>query len=197
MKLLIENWQNFLLLENLNKVTKLCIFDFDETVAFSDTITNVTDKNTGKTFQITTQKQLDDLDSQKGRYEFDFSPLDIVTNAVENISVTKILRKRIAEPNTGVLILTARRKIVEDDIHRVLNSFDISTDELYIVGLDGKNKGEFVLEQIVQKYSNIKQIEFYDDSLNNITAMKLAKQLSDLKKFDIYHVEHGRPKLVN
>ena len=78
-----------------------------------------------------------------------------------------------------------------------MNSFDISTDELYIVGLDGKNKGEFVLEQIVQKYSNIKQIEFYDDSLNNITAMKLAKQLSDLKKFDIYHVEHGRPKLVN
>ena len=66
-----------------------------------------------------------------------------------------------------------------------------------LVGLDGKNKGEFVLEQIVQKYSNIKQIEFYDDSLNNITAMKLAKQLSDLKKFDIYHVEHGRPKLVN
>jgi|TARA_B100001564_G_C20472597_1_gene593317 hypothetical protein len=192
----MKNWHNFLLLENLNNFTKLSIFDFDETIAFSDTITNVIDKNTGESFQATTQEELDKLGLEPDKYEFDFSPLDVVTNAVENISVTKILRKRIANPNTSTLVLTARKKIAEDDIHRVLNSFNITTDDLYIVGLDGQNKGEYVLKQIIQKYPNIKEIEFYDDSLNNIIAMQMTKEIAELEKFHIYHVEHGKPKLI-
>mgnify|MGYP003126488159 CR=1 FL=1 len=139
----MKNWHNFLLLENLNNFTKLSIFDFDETIAFSDTITNVTDKNTGESFQATTQEELDKLGLEPDKYEFDFSPLD-----------------------------------------------------LYIVGLDGQNKGEFVLKQIIQKYPNIKEIEFYDDSLNNIIAMQMTKEIAELEKFHIYHVEHGKPKLI-
>jgi hypothetical protein len=196
MKLLMENWRKYLLLENLQNTTKLAIFDFDETIAFSDTITNVIDKVTGKTFQVTTQEELDKLRGDSDRYEFDFSPLDIVTNAVENPFVTNILREKIADPMTNVMVLTARRDAVEDDIHRVLDSFKINTKEVYIVGLEGANKGEFVLEQIIQKYPNIKEVEFYDDSLNNITAMKITKNIADLEKFDIYYVEHGKPKLV-
>ena len=195
-KLLMENWRKYLLLENLQNTTKLAIFDFDETIAFSDTITNVIDKVTGKTFQVTTQEELDKLRGDSDRYEFDFSPLDIVTNAVENPFVTNILREKIADPMTNVMVLTARRDAVEDDIHRVLDSFKINTKEVYIVGLEGANKGEFVLEQIIQKYPNIKEVEFYDDSLNNITAMKITKNIADLEKFDIYYVEHGKPKLV-
>ena len=196
MKLLFENWRKYLLLENLQNTTKLAIFDFDETIAFSDTITNVIDKVTGKIFQVTTQEELDKLRGDSDRYEFDFSPLDIVTNAVENPFVTNILREKIADPMTSVMVLTARRDAVEDDIHRVLDSFKINTKEVYIVGLEGANKGEFVLEQIIQKYPNIKEVEFYDDSLNNITAMKITKNIADLEKFDIYYVEHGKPKLV-
>ena len=192
----MENWRKYLLLENLQNTTKLAIFDFDETIAFSDTITNVIDKVTGKTFQVTTQEELDKLRGDSDRYEFDFSPLDIVTNAVENPFVTNILREKIADPMTNVMVLTARRDAVEDDIHRVLDSFKINTKEVYIVGLEGANKGEFVLEQIIQKYPNIKEVEFYDDSLNNITAMKITKNIADLEKFDIYYVEHGKPKLV-
>ena len=176
MKLLHENWRNYVLFENIEKSNTLSIFDFDETIAFSHTPTGVLDKVTGETFEITTQEELDDLMKDSDRYEFDFSTLDVVTNAVENVPITKILRNRVTDSNTAVLVLTARKSVAEDDIHRVLDSFGIDTNDLYIVGLEGAPKGDFVVQQIIQKYPNITKIEFYDDSLINISSMQSAKQ---------------------
>ena len=131
------------------------------------------------------------------QYFYDMNQFDrLPGNNMEYSDPLTILREKIADPMTSVMVLTARRDAVEDDIHRVLDSFKINTKEVYIVGLEGANKGEFVLEQIIQKYPNIKEVEFYDDSLNNITAMKITKNIADLEKFDIYYVEHGKPKLV-
>ena len=197
MKLLFDNWRNYVLLENIEKANALSIFDFDETIAFSHTPTGVFDKATGETFEITTQEELDDLMKDSDRYEFDFSTLDVVTNAVENVPITKILKKRVSNSDTAVLVLTARKSVAEDDIHRVLDSFGINTDDLYIVGLEGAPKGDFVLQQIIEKYPNITKIEFYDDSLINISSMQSAKQKSQLDNFQIYHVEDGSPKLVS
>ena len=85
MKLLFDNWRNYVLLENIEKANALSIFDFDETIAFSHTPTGVFDKTTGETFEITTQEELDDLMKDSDRYEFDFSTMDVVTNADENV----------------------------------------------------------------------------------------------------------------
>ena len=61
MKLLLENWRNFVIFENIETATRLSIFDFDETIAFTTGVINVTDKTTGETFQTRTQEEYDEI----------------------------------------------------------------------------------------------------------------------------------------
>ena len=201
MKLLLENWKNYILLENIETATRLSVFDFDETIAFSEGYINAIDKRTGQEFKIRTQKKYDQLKAD-GNYEFDFTPLDQVHNAVENPSITSILRDRLADPNTQVMVLTARAPIAIDDIHRVLQTFDnpIETRDIIMIGNEGGNKGEYIRDVILLKYDNIKEIEFYDDSENNIVDMKAVKnetsETGRIENFDIYKVVEGIPEKV-
>ena len=201
MKLLLENWRNYVILENIETATRLSVFDFDETIAFSEGHINAVDKRTGQEFKIRTQKKYDQLKAD-GNYEFDFSPLDQVHNAVENPSVTSILRDRLADPNTQVMVLTARAPVSIDDIHRVLQTFDepIETRDIIMIGNEGGNKGEYIRDVILSKYNNIREIEFYDDSENNIVDMKAVKnetsETGRIENFDIYKVVEGIPEKV-
>ena len=201
MKLLLENWRNYVILENIETATRLSVFDFDETIAFSEGHINAIDKRTGQEFKIRTQKKYDQLKAD-GNYEFDFSPLDQVHNAVENPSVTSILRDRLADPNTQVMVLTARAPVSIDDIHRVLQTFDepIETRDIIMIGNEGGNKGEYIRYVILSKYDNIREIEFYDDSENNIVDMKAVKnetsETGRIENFDIYKVVEGIPEKV-
>ena len=200
MKLLLENWRNYVILENIETAIRLSVFDFDETIAFSEGHINAIDKRTGQEFKIRTQKKYDQLKAD-GNYEFDFSPLDHVHNAVENPSVTSILRDRLADPNTQVMVLTARAPVSIDDIHRVLQTFDepIETRDIIMIGNEGGNKGEYIRDVILSKYDNIEEIEFYDDSENNIVDMKAVKnetsETGRIENFDIYKVVEGIPNL--
>ena len=201
MKLLLENWRNYVLLENIETATRLSIFDFDETIAFSEGYVIVINKQTGEEFQISSQEEYDKLKNDGG-YEFDFSPLDQVNNAVENPNITSIMRDRLKDPNTQVMVLTARAPISIDDIHMTLQTFDnpIETKNIIMIGNEGGNKGEYVRDVILSKYNNIKEIEFYDDSESNIRDMQaIKKETSDngrIEKFDIYNVTEGIPNLT-
>ena len=201
MKLLLENWRNFVIFENIETATRLSIFDFDETIAFSEGYIIVIDKQTGNQFNISSQEEYDKLKNDGG-YEFDFSPLDQVNNAVENPNITSIMRDRLGDPNTQVMVLTARAPISIDDIHRTLQTFDepIETKNIIMIGNEGGNKGEYIRDVILSKYNNIKEIEFYDDSESNIRDMQvIKKETSDngrIEKFDIYNVTEGIPKLT-
>ena len=190
-----------MLFENIGSAVRLSIFDFDETIAFSEGFINVINKKTGEKFKIASQEEYDKLKNDGG-YEFDFSPLDQVSNAVENPSVTSILRDRLADPSTQVMVLTARAPVSIDDIHRVLQTFDkpIETKDIIMIGNEGGNKGEYIRDVVLLKYDNIKEIEFYDDSENNIVDMKAVKNETSesgrIEKFDIYHVVEGIPEKV-
>ena len=48
MKLLLENWRQYVLFENIETASRLSIFDFDETIAFTEGHINVTNKITGE-----------------------------------------------------------------------------------------------------------------------------------------------------
>ena len=176
MKLLLENWRNFVIFENIETATRLSIFDFDETIAFTEGHINVTNKSTGEEFQISSQEKFDKLKADGG-YDFDFSPLDQVNNATENPNITSIMRDRLQDPNTQVMVLTARDPVSIDDIHMTLRTFDepIETQNIIMIGNKGENKGEYVRDIILSKYDNIKEIEFYDDSDKNISDMSIIK----------------------
>ncbi len=199
MKLLLENWRNYVLLENIETATRLSIFDFDETIAFTEGYINVVDKQTGEKFQTRSQEEYDDVKNDD-RYEFDFSPLDNVHNATENPNITSIMRDRLTDPETQVMVLTARAPISIDDIHRVLRSFEdpIQTDNIIMIGVEGGNKGEYIKNAILSKYNNIRDVEFYDDSDINITNVNQVKKdllsSEQLDNFDVYLVKNGMPK---
>ena len=69
-----------------------------------------------------------------------------------------------------------------------------------MIGNEGGNKGEYVRDVILSKYDNIKEIEFYDDSENNIVDMKAVKnetsETGRIENFDIYKVVEGIPEKV-
>jgi hypothetical protein len=100
------------------------------------------------------------------------------------------------------MILTARAPVAIDDIHRVLQTFDdpIKTNNIIMIGNEGGNKGEYVRDVILSKYDNIREIEFYDDSENNIVDMKAVKNETSengrVENFDIYKVVEGIPEKV-
>ena len=202
MKLLLENWRKYILFENIENATRLSIFDFDETIAFTEGHINVINKQTGEKFQTRTQEEYDAIKDDE-RYEFDFSPLDNVHNAVENTNITSILRDRLKDANTQVVILTARAPISIDDIHRALRTFDkpIETKNIIMIGNEGADKGKYVRDVILSKYKNIREVEFYDDSAQNISDMHIVKNETSedgtIEKFDIYKVDEGIPNLTS
>ena len=53
MKLLLENWRQYVLFENIETASRLSIFDFDETIAFTEGHVNVINKITGEEFKTT------------------------------------------------------------------------------------------------------------------------------------------------
>ena len=80
-----------------------------------------------------------------------------------------------------------------------LNTLDkpIDTGKIIIVGLDGANKGSYVLT-FLGAVPDFADVEFHDDSLKNIQHMVQARGIvgDKLSSFDIYHVDDGVIKPV-
>ena len=195
MKLLLENWRQFL---TEQQGRRLSIFDFDDTIAASKSRTIATNQKTGESFRVASQAQQDALQA-KGGYDFDFSEFDIIIDPEEITPIMKKLRKRLAEPNTQVMVLTARAPAAEDDIQNYLSTLErpINTSNIIIVGLEGGNKGLYVID-FLNDNPGFTDLEFHDDSPKNIQDMSQARdEIGDkLRSFDIYHVDHGVVKPV-
>tara|TARA_R110002153_G_scaffold241488_1_gene396579 strand:- start:3 stop:620 length:618 start_codon:yes stop_codon:yes gene_type:complete len=202
-KLLLERWNKYLN-EDLNTATRLSVFDFDETIAFSEANMDILDQEGNIVHTISTKeydKWEDNERIKSGELEFDYSELDVITNPTEIVAVTDIMRDRTADGSTQVMVVTARTSRTSDDIHRYLDAIGVPTDDLYIKGMGdeglGRGKGEFIFS-ILKEFPAIKQVEFYDDSPKNIVDVNIAKaqalgqRMVDV--FDVYLVVDGVPQ---
>jgi len=204
MKLLLERWNKFLN-EDLNTATRLSVFDFDETIAYSEGSIDILDKEGNKVQTITTQEEYDKWEGapeiQSGELKFDYSNLDDITNPTEIIAITDVLRHRTSDSRTQVMIVTARSSKSEDDIHRYLDAIDVPTNDIYIKGMGdeglGRGKGGFIFS-ILEEFPNIREVEFYDDSMKNITDVNAAKaralEQGIVNVFDVYLIIDGVPQ---
>tara|TARA_R110002033_G_scaffold87928_2_gene138056 strand:- start:224 stop:844 length:621 start_codon:yes stop_codon:yes gene_type:complete len=203
-KLLLERWNKFLN-EDLQTATRLSIFDFDETLAYSEGSIDIFDKEGNKVQTITTQEEYDEWEDapeiQSGELTFDYGGLDNITNPTEIVAITDIMRDRTADSNTQVMVVTARSSKTEDDIHRYLDAIDVPTDDLYIKGMGdeglGRGKGGFIFS-VLEEFPNIREVEFYDDSQKNITDVNAAKsqalEQGMVDAFHVYFVVDGVPQ---
>ena len=202
---IFENWRKFLAEElvvptDIN-LPNISIYDFDETIARSEGHVDAYYKGTDKLYKrMTTQAEYDKVSASGEEYDYDFSNLDYITDPTELVPVTKRLRHDVENKAMQVMILTARAGNAEGEIQMYLHSIGIPTDDLYIVGCSGCNKGEYV-ENLVKKNRIIEVIHFYDDSHKNIENMKTARKAicadpdSKVRFFLINHVdEHAEMK---
>jgi len=203
MKLLLERWNKYLN-EDLNTATRLSVFDFDETIAFTEANMDILDQEGNIVRTISTKeydKWEDDERIKSGELEFDYSELDVITNPTEIVAVTDIMRDRSADSDTQVMIVTARSSRTSDDIHRYLDAINIPTDDLYVKGMGdeglGRGKGGFIFS-VLEEFPDIREVEFYDDSPKNITDVNTAKaqalEQGMVDVFDVYLVVDGVPQ---
>ena len=206
MKLLLENWRKFIA-ENYEPVTTLRIFDFDETIAHTESETRVTAPD-GSTATLRDQKEfeeymnaaaekegIDAFDAVDGLinagYKIDLSDFSIVKNPLEIKLVTDVLRN--FSENSRTYILTARRGKSLGPILDYLDEIGIDSSKIRPIATAGESKGDVMVKMLSNKImpdgrSNIHRIEYYEDSQKNIDDV-LAKvcdnpEINDVKPLD-------------
>ena len=209
---------SFALNENAN-ITTLHIFDFDDTIAFTTSYTQVSvpegeteaarllsqlDKEpTGPPYALdqhgldTMFRELGSEDELAARgFDLDFSSFKTVAS---NSPLNPVIARRIndcclaggRDPNGDFYVLTARSAAAEDSIHQYLLAQEppIDIDRSKVIGVEGKSKGDRI--KSILKGSNVKKVIFYDDSDNNIQDVARLRDDPDLQgvAFELYPVD--------
>ena len=186
MKLLIENWRQFIN-EMEEPITTLRIFDFDETIAHTQSETRVIAPD-GSTAVLRNQqefeKYMNTASEREGinafdpidqllelGYQIDLSDFSIVKDPIEITLVTDIMRNFPSDSKT--YIVTARRGNSIGPILNYLDELNIDSNQVRPIATEGESKGDVIANMIAQKImpdgkSNIHRIEYYEDSQRNI-----------------------------
>ena len=192
MKLLLENWREFIN-EDYEPITTLRIFDFDETIAHTRSKTRVKAPD-GSEATLGNQKEFEEYmraaaaaegietfdpvrDLQELGYDIDLSDFSIVKDPDEITVVTDIMKDFPEDSKT--YILTARRGNSLGPIMDYLHDIGIDAKQVRPIATQGESKGDVMVAMIKNKImsngkSNINRIEYYEDSQKNIDDV-LAK----------------------
>jgi hypothetical protein len=199
MKLLLENWREFVREELEEPITTLRIFDFDETIAHTRSETRVKAPD-GSTATLSNQKEFEEYMSASAAkegietfdpvkdltelgYQIDLSDFAIVKEPNEITVVTDVMRK--FPSNSKTYIVTARRGDSIGPILDYLEQIGIDPNEVRPIATEGSSKGTVIANMIAQKImsdgkSNVQRIEYYEDSDKNI--QDVLKNVCDNKK---------------
>ncbi len=191
MKLLLENWRKYLA-EGSQPIKKLRIFDFDETIAYTDSEVRATSPE-GNEIGFPDQEAWDNFiedmgsveDAEAAGWSFDFSDYSKVSNPEENEMITKIIADVIAanerNPERELYVITARGPEARRPIRRYLKSLGLNPKAFEnVIGLAGASKRDEI-ERIIQKHADadgnttIESIHFFDDSdihLNDVKQLR-------------------------
>jgi hypothetical protein len=186
MKLLLENWQKFIN-ETEEPITTLRIFDFDETIAHTQSETRVKAPD-GTAAVLRNQQEFEKYMNTAAEregidafdpidqlvelgYQIDLSDFAMVKNPREITVVTDIMRNFPADSKT--YIVTARRGNSIGPILNYLDELNIDSNQVRPIATEGESKGDVIANMIAQKImsdgkSNIHRIEYYEDSQRNI-----------------------------
>tara|TARA_B100000530_G_scaffold273558_1_gene186310 strand:+ start:1572 stop:2270 length:699 start_codon:yes stop_codon:yes gene_type:complete len=206
MKLLLENWRKFIA-EMEEPITTLRIFDFDETIAHTESETRVTAPD-GSTATLRDQKEFEEYMNAAAAkegieafdavdilmdmgYQIDLSDFSIVKDPAEITLITDILRE--FPPDSKTYIMTARRGNSLGPILDYLDELGIDSSRIRPIATQGESKGDVMVAMMKNKIlpngkSNINRIEYYEDSQRNIDDVinKVCNDssLDDIKPLD-------------
>jgi hypothetical protein len=220
MKLLLENWRKYLNEEMEEPITTLRIFDFDETIAHTESETRVRAPD-GSTEVLRNQKEFEEYmreaaakegidsfdpvsDLQEIGYQIDLNDFSIVKNPEEITVVTDIM-KQFPE-NSKTYVMTARRGAAIGPILAYLDDIGVDSSQIRPIATKGESKGDVMVKMMGNKImksgkSNINRIEYYEDSQRNINDVlqKVCKsdELAEIKPQDFELVVYKVVKFVD
>ena len=206
MKLLLENWRKFVN-EDYEPITTLRIFDFDETIAHTESETRLKAPDGTETIVRGQQEFEEYMNAAAAKegieafdavealiglgYEIDLSDFSIVKDPHEISIITDIMREFPSDSKT--YIMTARRGNSLGPIMDYLDEIGIDSSQVRPIATQGESKGDVMVAMMKNKImdngkSNINRIEYYEDSQKNIDDV-LAKvcedpSLDDIKPLD-------------
>jgi len=202
MKLLLENWRKFVN-EEYEPITTLRIFDFDETIAHTESETRVKAPD-GSEATLRDQQEFESYMNAAAEkegieafdavdalmelgYQIDLSDFSIVKDPFEITIVTDKLRE---EPeNAKTYIMTARRGKSLGPILDYLDEIGVDSSKIRPIATAGESKGDVIAKMLSNKImpdgkSNINRVEYYEDSDKNIDDV-LRKVCEDPNLDDI------------
>ena len=170
MKLLFENWRKYI------TESKLRVFDFDDTLAKSDSKIHIT-TDTGEKIVMTPAEYA--THTQNANYEYDFSEFSQVFNPREIKQITNIVRNALNAGTEGreIAVLTARAPAAEPAVRKYLEDIGLDTSKITFELLgdsDPQAKARWVANRID---AGATDVLFFDDSGNNVAAVQELKDI--------------------
>ena len=156
-----------------NKLTYgASVFDFDETVGFSNNVVIATKSDIS--IKITSD-ELPNVGEKmiSNGWVMDFTDFNKVTDGIPGPLIGKLRNQIKKYGNDQVYILTARHSDSEKAIHNWLLSQGIELKIQNIIGLGnstGEAKAEWIQENLI--FSGINDIYFVDDAFSNVKAVQ-------------------------
>ena len=148
------------------------VFDFDETVGFSN---NVVYAHLGdKSISVTSDEWPKVGEKLKAEgYSFDFTDFNQVTDGTPGPLIQKLKNQINKYGNEQVYILTARHSDSQNAIYKWLLTQDIALKIQNVVGLGnstGEAKAKWIQENLITL--GVNDIYFVDDAFSNVQAVK-------------------------
>jgi len=175
MKLLLEQWREYL------NESKLRVFDFDDTIAKSDSNIHITTDTGDRITMTPAEYATHDFNPD---YDYDFSEFDEVINPREIKQITNIIRNALNAGTEGreIAILTARAPGAEGAIRKYLESIGLDTSKItfeLLANSDPKAKAAWIADRIEQGATDVL---FFDDSGKNVDAVNsLSEQWPEIR----------------
>ena len=154
--------------------TKAFVFDFDDTLAFTDARVHVMDWNNQVTASLTPQ-EFNSVKLKRGE-SFDFSDFD-KASLILNGKPTQLvdLAKDDFSEGHSVFILTARSDCASSAIAEFLKGFGVVAKEIHCVGsANGGDIAKAKRKVLLSVIENFDRVWFFDDDARNI---ELARDL--------------------
>jgi len=191
-KLILESWRKYLTEEQETLITKLRVFDFDDTLAHTVAKVKVVNAKTGKIKTLDSQQELDAYEETEGE-ELDFSEFKEVPGETKPIEkIIKIFRNMVEHPSKDrkVMIITARTSDAESEIEDYLENLDIDLGDVEIVGTEGESKSPYIKKEL-ESFPSVNSFIMFDDSEKNLTDVREMME----EDFPNIKVELRRPKI--
>ena len=180
---------------------KLRVLDFDDTIAHTGEMVRL---YTPDGHRMLSSDEFAVYEPGPGEYydESSFDEFDSVDadKATPVASVFRILENfvRAQEGNRIILILTARKQAVEQDVRRFLrdNKLDDTGIDFVGVGSSLPQAKVDIIANYINDY-NIEFVSFFDDSIKNVSAVRRYLDSVNLPN-DVAHIkdEKGRTRLI-